>query len=723
MTIATYDVGLKIGVEGDASFQKKIQLINQRAKELSSEMKAVTSAFNDTDSAEKKLASTSDVLNRQIDNQRNKIELLQNKLAEQKQRLNEIAQAYQKTVEEQGKDSEAAQKLANEYANQAKEVSRTQTELNNATASLNNMEGELRDVTTQLEKSASKTSTFRESMEKLGTKLKEIGDKMTAVGKKMTTYVTAPIVAGFTAASKSASDYEENLNKIQVAFGDQADEVTEWANTAITEFGLSKVAATDAVSAFGALAKGVGLTEKEAAGMSTTLAGLTSDLASYFNTGTDEAATALEGIFTGNAVALKKYGVVLNDVNLKQFAEDQGRVYSEMSQTEKIMLRYNYVLSQTADAQGDYSRTSDGTANSLKTFKAAIQDMAVALGTQLLPIITPIVQKITELAQKFANLPAPVQKAIAIVGIVVAAIGPLLTVIGTVISAAGALGIATSAVAAPLLAIVAIVAAVVAAGIWLAAHWDELKETAKQLADWVSNAWETIKTRTTEIWNNTKETVSNAVNAIKGSVQQNLNAMKSAYEEHGGGLKGAVAAMWAGIKDRYQQGFDLLNRLSGGKLGEIVNAFKTQFNNLVSSALGWGRDIIQNIINGINSRIQAVISSVAGIASRIRSYLHFSEPDVGPLSDFNTWMPDMMKQMAQQIEAGRGMVQRAASDVAGDLASAMYVNGGSGSNSNTYNYGGISINVSAGSQSPSSIADAVMLRIQEATQRKVAVWQ
>lgn len=679
-------------------------------------MKAVTSAFDENDRSQSKLNQTMQVLNKQIDNQKSKLDLLRQKLDQQEKELAETAKAYQKTAEEQGKDSTAAQKLANEMANQERQISQTKTEINNATTALNGMESELREAGNAMDTASSKTVDYKEKVEQLGQKLKDVGEKLMSVGKSMTTYVTAPIIAAFTLASKTASDYEENLNKIEVAFGDNADAVTQWANTALKEFGLSKVAATDAVSAFGALAKGVGLSSKEAADMSTTLAGLTSDLASYFNTSTDTAATALEGIFTGQSQALKKFGVVMTEVNLKEFAADQGLVYSELSQTEKTLLRYNYVLAQTADAQGDYSRTSDGTANTLKTFKAALSDLATTIGTQLLPIITPVIQKASEIIQKFAELSPQTQKIIVVVGLIAAAIGPLLTAIG-------ALSIGMAALTGPFGMVIAIIAAVVTAIGWIIANWGDLKESATQTVEWISAKWSELKEKLLAIWTGIKDTATSVWNGIKGAVQQNLNAMRSAYDAHGGGVKGVFAAMWAGVKDRYQQGFNFLNQITGGKLAEIGNAFKNYFNNLISSAYRWGADIIQSIANGINARIQAVINSVAGIASRIRSYLHFSEPDVGPLSDFNTWMPDMMKQMAQQIEAGRGMVQRAASDVAGDLASAMYVNGASGSNSNTYNYGGISINVSAGNQSPSSIADAVMLRIQEATQRKVAVWQ
>ena len=85
----------------------------------------------------------------------------------------------------------------------------------------------------------------------------------------------------------------------------------------------------------------------------------------------------------------------------------------------------------------------------------------------------------------------------------------------------------------------------------------------------------------------------------------------------------------------------------------------------------WGVDMIQSLIDGIESMIGALVDTISNVASTVADYLHFSEPDKGPLSNFHTWMPDMMKQMAEQIEGGRYQVQVAAGHVAADIAAPM----------------------------------------------------
>lgn len=398
---------------------------------------------------------------------------------------------------------------------------------------------EYRRLQREIVAAESKLKTFKKQLNEIGNanlkalsnQLKEIGNKMTGIGKTMTTKVTAPIVAGYTLAAKYASDYEENLNKLDVAFGSNSQAVKDWANTAREAYGLSKVQATDAASAFGALGKGIGLSEASAAEMSTTLAGLSADLGSYFNVGVDESAKALEGIFTGESEALKKFGVVMTDTNLQKFAEDQGLVWKELDQTEKTMLRYQYVLAKTKDAQGDFARTSDGTANSTKIFQASLQDLGTAIGTNLLPIITPIIQKVTELINKFNELSPTTQKAITIIGLVAAVIGPLLVVLGTLVSSIGAIIGAAPAIlgamgtfiagAAP---VIAIIVALIAIGVELYKNWDTIKAKAVAFKNAVIATFNQFKANVTATFNAIKTAIvtpiQNAIDKVKAIIQK-----------------------------------------------------------------------------------------------------------------------------------------------------------------------------------------------------------
>lgn len=278
-----------------------------------------------------------------------------------------------------------------------------------------------------------------EKVKKAGEAVSGAGDKISSVGKGLTKSLTVPLAAAGTAAVKFASDYEENLNKVEASFKGNAREVKEWAKTATESFGMSESAALEATSLFGDMGTSMGLTTKEAASMSTSLAGLAGDLSSFKNLGIDEAMTALKGVFTGETESLKTLGVVMTETNLKQFASDCGLVYDGMSQAEKVTLRYNYVLANTKNAQGDYKKTADGTANSIRTLQAEAANLAATFGREMLPSITPLIQGATEMVKKFGELDSSTKQGIIKAGALVAAIGPVTTAVGTATSGIGKL--------------------------------------------------------------------------------------------------------------------------------------------------------------------------------------------------------------------------------------------------------------------------------------------
>lgn len=276
-----------------------------------------------------------------------------------------------------------------------------------------------------------------EKTESTAQKLQNAGDKISGVGAGLTAGITAPLALAGKSMIDAASDFDENLNKVNVAFGNSSEAVTAWADNATKQFGLSKNQALEATSLFGDMGTAMGLTQSDAADMSTSLAGLAGDLASFKNIDIEQVMTALSGVFTGETESLKQLGIVMTETNLEEFAARTGKVYSEMGQAEKVQLRYNYVMEMTKNAQGDYARTSDGTANSLRTFQGSVDNLSIALGQNLLPIITPIINKMTEMVNKFSEMSPNTQKFILIMASVAAAIGPVLLVVGQLVSTVG----------------------------------------------------------------------------------------------------------------------------------------------------------------------------------------------------------------------------------------------------------------------------------------------
>ena len=274
------------------------------------------------------------------------------------------------------------------------------------------------------------------ALSKTQKKLKDFGDSTKAIGKSMSIYVTAPITVAGGAAIKFASDFEESLNKVDVAFKNSSGEVRDFAKTTLESFGIAEGTALDMAALFGDMSTSMGLSTDEAANLSTSLVALAGDLASFKNMNIEEVTTALNGVFTGETESLKRLGIVMTEVNLKQFAMEQGitKNIKQFTQAEKVQLRYNYVMKQTANAQGDFANTSDGAANQMRIFQETLKELGAEFGQIMLPTFEKIIKKVNELLKEFRALTPQTKKVILVVAGVVAAIGPLLFAIGTLTS-------------------------------------------------------------------------------------------------------------------------------------------------------------------------------------------------------------------------------------------------------------------------------------------------
>ena len=192
---------------------------------------------------------------------------------------------------------------------------------------------------------------------------------MSSAGKALTIGVTTPVIAAGAAIYKYSSDLTEAKNKTKEVFKNMSGDVLTWSETSLDKMGMARSTALDAVSLYGGMATAMGLTRKKATDMSKSLTELSVDLASFHNTSLDQASTALKSIFTGETETLKNYGIVMTEANLKAYALSQGikTNYTEMTQAEKVQLRYNFVLNASKDAIGDYERNCGEAASQMKS--------------------------------------------------------------------------------------------------------------------------------------------------------------------------------------------------------------------------------------------------------------------------------------------------------------------------------------------------------------------
>lgn len=237
-----------------------------------------------------------------------------------------------------------------------------------------------------------------------GKDIDKSGDKIAGVFKKISVAALAmkaakALVEFGKEAVGLASDLEEVQNVVDVTFGANSSKIETWAKNAGTQFGLTEIQAKKFTSTIGAMLKSAGMAGPEIVSMSTDLAGLAADMASFYNLDFDTAFQKIRSGISGETEPLKQLGINMSVANLEAFALTQGitKSFEAMSQSEQTMLRYQYLMYATADAQGDFARTSDSLANSTRTFETNIATLKANIGSVLIPAVSGATQFVNDL--------------------------------------------------------------------------------------------------------------------------------------------------------------------------------------------------------------------------------------------------------------------------------------------------------------------------------------
>lgn len=227
----------------------------------------------------------------------------------------------------------------------------------------------------------------------LGASIKKIGAAVASA------FAVREIVKFGKEAISLGSDLEEVQNVVDVVFGEMSGAINQFANDAIEAYGLSVTSAKKYTSTMGAMLKSMGMSTGAAAEMSMQLTGLAGDMASFYNLDPEEAFSKIRAGISGETEPLKQLGINLSIANLEAYALAQGisKSYSAMSQQEQALLRYNYLLSVTADAQGDFARTSGSWANQVRILKERFNQLKATLGQGFIAALTPVVKLLNTL--------------------------------------------------------------------------------------------------------------------------------------------------------------------------------------------------------------------------------------------------------------------------------------------------------------------------------------
>jgi len=325
--MAVRTISTKLAIEGEQEYKRSIADINSSLKTLQSELQKVERPYPDDANSVEALRAKQDALLKIQDKEREKLKelklALENAQKAQKQHADsyasysaKVSEAERKlaalkdstgdTVEEQKKltqeleEYKKAQAQAKSYQDAAaRGVEEWQTKVNRA-------ERDVNDLTSSIEKT-------NKALVEAKSRFKEFSaaaDNLNSVGNKLSVGLTAPLTAAGTAAVSYASNTDEALNKVEVAFGDSANIIKQWSDTTLTSLGLAKGTALDMAALYGDMATAMGFTDEKAAEMSKSLVSLAADLASFKNISIETANTALKSIFTGETESLNLWAAI-----------------------------------------------------------------------------------------------------------------------------------------------------------------------------------------------------------------------------------------------------------------------------------------------------------------------------------------------------------------------------------------------------------------------------
>lgn len=247
------------------------------------------------------------------------------------------------------------------------------------------------------------TTGFAKARGEVETGTSAMSSKAAAFGAafKVGAAVAATALVAFAAkAVMAASDQNEALNKVRVTFGETADAVIAFSDTSASKLGISKTAALEASSAFGQMLKTAGMTEEAAASMSTQLVTLAADMASFNNQDPSEMLERLRSGLAGEAEPLRRFGVFISEARVKTEAYASGiaKVGQELTDAQKVQARFNVIMKDTVDQQGDFQRTiGESLPNQIRALKAEFEDLAADAGQQLLPALLDLVSALRDM--------------------------------------------------------------------------------------------------------------------------------------------------------------------------------------------------------------------------------------------------------------------------------------------------------------------------------------
>lgn len=672
------DIGPKIGIDGEAQYRKEIQGIIQQAKTLDAEMRAVASSFDKESESQKKNLKTTQEYTKAIDAHKKKIAALED--------------AVKKSAEATGENSVETNKW--------KEI------LANARIELNNLEG-------GLENTSKKTNIFGEALKAALSKevimggLNAIKDGMVAISKAAVSFGKEVVMA--------YADFEQLEGGVEKLYGKDALKVVENAQNAFRTAGMSANEYMETVTSFSAsLISSLGGDTAEAAKLADRAIQDMSDNANTFGTDMASIQSAYQGFAKGQYTMLDnlKLGYGGTKTEMERLVADAEKLNSsfkaQRDASGNLTLSFEDIVKAIGIVQdkmnitGTTAREATKTiSGSIDSMKAAFQNFVIGLGTENADIDSLLNNLVVSFQSVVTNIQPIIERLIDYIPGIVGAVIPVLQSL------------------APQLMTTAVnlfngfVSAIIGV-----------------LPDLIPVAIDAINLLAGTLIDNLPTIIEAGIQLIVALIEGFADAIPALIEQAPKILSTFANAIINNLPKIVTAGMKILQSLAEGMISmigslpkialDILTNLKDTFSGGIEAAKSWGADLIINFANGIIEHTKAVWESVKNVAQSIWDLLHFSEPDKGPLKNFSTYAPDMMKTFAEGIRKNQHLVTDAASQAMQGVSTAMSVGSGT---SNAYNYGGFNISIyQQPGQSTDALIDELMYKMQNRIDARKAVF-
>ena len=700
------NIGPRIGIDGESQFRKEISDLIQQQKTLASELKAVTSAFDKNDKSEESMTAQTKVLSQQIQVQQQRVEKLS-------QGLSESAKQFGETDSRTLKWKQS--------------VNEATAELNRMKSQLSGLENSVDDVGDAMDDAGNSTSSFGSIL----------GAGALIEGAKA-------IVGAFGDIIESTKEYRKIMASLETssqAAGYTTEQTTETFRRLYGVLGDDQTAATATANL-----QAVGLSQEQLTGLTDAAIGAWARYGDSIPI--DSLSEAInETIKTGTVT-----GTFADVLNWAGQSEDDfnAKLAEASNESERANMVLQAMVDQGLAQAGEAWQQNNQDIVAANEAQADLNESLGELSKILSPVANFAAQFAADLVGKLVELAGVVSEAVSSGNPLVAVFAGLATsatvlavalnfsaIVQTLSTALGALkvavmGVSTAMAANPIGLVVSLIAGLVAAitVLWTTNEGfrNAVIEIGKQIGEFVSNLVDTVVKFFTK-------TIPDAFDAVINFVKTNwpglllllvspfAGAFKLLYDNCEG-FRNTIDNLVRNIKQAFDNMKNAISNTVGNIRDAIVNGIQRAVDfitELPGRAVGWGRDFIQGLVDGIWGMIGSVVDAVSSVANTITRYLHFSRPDVGPLRQYEEWMPDMINGMAKGIRGNAWQLEDALNAATSNLQA--NVNVASLPASGGMNVGGVNITINAApGMDVNALADAVAYKIQAMAQRKAAVW-